>query len=112
MQFIGNSLDLFPAYIHYNNIRANLFDVFITNHTIRFAAKQAAQLIASAYDKLKNLTGTFIELEIRYSAKLLAVLQINDFFFLKIRKQHTIPDILLFLLLNAECRGLFLNSYI
>mgnify|MGYP007040893002 CR=1 FL=1 len=87
--------------IHYNNIRPNLLDVFITDHIIRLVAKPSVYFIIPGHNQFENLHGTFIELEIRHFPKFLAIFQIYDFFFLKIRKQHNIPDILVFLLLNA-----------
>ena len=52
------------TYIHNNDIRSDLLDIFITDHIVRVAPKQSTPFILSRNDQLKDLSGTLIKLKI------------------------------------------------
>lgn len=87
---------LFGTDIHKDNVRPDLFDIIVADNDITCRTEQVADLEPLGDKEFVDLAGTVIEFDVRYVADLFTGLDIDDFLFLKLGKQH--KDTLLFLL--------------
>lgn len=79
---------LLPIEFNKDNIRTNLLNILIADNEIGAALQQIPEVEAFGNSNLADMAGTFVKFHIDDIAKLLAVADIDNFFFLKIGKQH------------------------
>lgn len=79
---------LLPIEFNEDNIRTNLFNILIADNEVGAALQQIPEVEAFGDGNLADMAGAFIKFHIDDIAELLAVADIDNFFFLKIGKQH------------------------
>ena len=77
-----------PIEFNKDNIGTNLLNILIADNEVGAALKKIPEVEAFGNSNLADMAGAFIKFYIDDIAKLLAVADIDNFFFLKIGKQH------------------------
>lgn len=76
------------ADIHNNDVRADLFNIFIGNTYIRFTAEKIRELTAVVYENLADMSAALVKFQIRDSSQFFTVPHINHIFAFEFRKEH------------------------
>ena len=76
------------AYIHNDNVRTNLLDVFVWNTDIRLVTEQVKELVSAGNKDLAYLPAALIKFKITDSSQFFAVAHIDHIFTFQFRKEH------------------------